>query len=101
MKTKLIYSLIATSFCFTSLNTWADPNAPLPGLGGELGVISAPSAMSYGAYGPQVNLNAPTFEQIPNAVYFEKNLEQQLTDKTLKIFSLKISHDPELNLENE
>lgn len=98
-----LHGLKSTYFCFAlglalSANTtgWADPNAPLPGLGGELGVISVPSSMTYSSLGPQTNLNAPTFEKIPLAIYVEKDLEVALTSQRQKYQQLQMQFDATL-----
>lgn len=50
----------------------------MPFTASELPVMSATPNLIYGTYGPQVLLDAPTFESIPEPVYLDKALEAQL-----------------------
>lgn len=96
MKRLLLVSSFLATTIFIVGSAYADPDAPQPWTGGELGVISTPPGLTYSSLGPQVNLEAPTFEQIPKAIYFEKSLEEKLLAKAQQNWLLEVNYDPSL-----
>ncbi len=66
-------------------NTAGADTAPFPFTASELPIMATTPNLILGAYGPMVKLDAPTIENVPEAVYLDKALESQGVDARITV----------------
>ncbi len=103
MHTKVGIHCLALSLLLVGVATtaYADPDAPKPYTASELPIMATTPNLIYGTYGPQLKLGSPTFQSIPDPIYLDKALEEQLTQGSVHVDSLSVQYNSLLKLENE
>ena len=80
---------------------FADPNAFKPFTASELPIMATTPNLINGVYGPQVKLDAPTLDNIPEPLYLDKSLEAGIKETgSVQIKQISIEYNPLISEKN-